>query len=106
MADPPVLRQLSVRNVAATILHDGPISRVQLARATGLSKQTISEVVRVLEDAGVVGAAGQTGNGTGRRAVMYRIEPEAAYVMGVDLGGTKIRAALADLTGAIVAEEI
>jgi predicted NBD/HSP70 family sugar kinase len=105
MADPPVVRQLSVRNVAMTILHDGPISRVQLAKATGLSKQTISEVVRVLEGTGLVGPVGEVGNGTGRRAITYQVKPQAACVMGVDLGGTKIRAALADLSGAIIAEE-
>ena len=104
MADPPVVRQLSLRNVAA-VTGMMLISRVQLAKATGLSKQTISEVVRVLEEAGLVGPNGRVGNGTGRRAMTYRIEPQAAYVMGVDLGGTKIRAALADLTGRVVAEE-
>jgi predicted NBD/HSP70 family sugar kinase len=106
MTERPILRQLSVRNVAAMILREGQISRAQLAKATGLSKQTISEVVRVLEEAGLVGPIGQVGSATGRPAVTYRIEPTAAYVMGVDLGGTKIRAALADLTGAIVAEEV
>ncbi|WP_159718734.1 ROK family transcriptional regulator [Geminicoccus flavidas] len=106
MSDRPILRQLSVRNVAAMILREGPISRVQLARATGLSKQTISEVVRVLEDSGLVAAVGQVGSATGRPAITYRIEPAAAYVMGVDLGGTKIRAGLADLTGAVVTEDV
>lgn len=106
MADPPVVRQLSLRHVAALILHDGPISRVQLAKATGLSKQTVSEVVRALEKAGLVGPSGRVGNGTGRRAVTYRIEPQAAHVLGVDLGGTKIRAALADLTGKVLVEDM
>ena len=106
MAETPVTRQLSVRTVAATILHEGPISRAQLAKVTGLSKQTTSEVVRVLEDAGLVCPVGRVGNSTGRRAVTYKITPEAAYVMGVDLGGTKIRAALADLAGTVVAEEV
>jgi predicted NBD/HSP70 family sugar kinase len=98
--------QLSVRVVIEAILHQGPISRARLAQVTGLSKQTTSEAVRLLEAAGWVGARGRTQGKRGRSAIDYELQADAAYVLGVDLGGAKIRAALADLSGACVAETI
>ncbi len=97
---------LSVRVVIEAILHQGPISRARLAQVTGLSKQTTSEAVRLLEAAGWVGVRGRTQGKLGRSAIDYEIQADAAFVLGVDLGGAKIRAALADLSGAQVAETI
>jgi predicted NBD/HSP70 family sugar kinase len=86
------------------ILHQGPISRARLAQVTGLSKQTTSEAVRLLEAAGWVGERGRRQGKLGRSALDYELRADAAFVLGVDLGGAKIRAALADLSGATVAE--
>lgn len=102
----PVARQMSVRSVIEAVLHRGPISRAELARITGLSKQTTSEVVRALEDSGWLRVRGQTQGAVGRSAVTYEIQQDAAFVLGVDLGGTKIHAALANVVGTIVAEEM
>lgn len=40
----------------------------------------------------------------GRIAVRYEPNPKAAYVVGIDVGGTKSHAAIADLSGEILAE--
>ena len=105
-SSPSGASQLSVRVVIEAILHQGPISRARLAQVTGLSKQTTSEAVRLLETAGWVGVRGRTQGKRGRSAIDYVIQADAAYVLGVDLGGAKIRAALADLSGASVAETV
>ncbi|WP_114948446.1 ROK family transcriptional regulator [Microvirga calopogonii] len=100
----PVVRQLSARAVVETVLKAGPISRAELSRMTGLSKQTISDVIRDLEKDGWVREQGQVQGAVGRKAVTYEICPDAAFVLGVDLGGTKVHLALADLAGTVVAE--
>ena len=46
---PPVARQLSVRAIMETILQRGPTSRAELAKQTGLSRQTTTQVVLELE---------------------------------------------------------
>src|SRR5689334_1094826 len=51
-AEPPVARQISLYAVIQSILSHGPTSRADLAKRTGLSKQTISDVVFELETAG------------------------------------------------------
>ena len=103
-AEKPVLRQLSLGTVMDAIIGHGPISRAQIAKLTRISKQTASEVIRELEAGGWVQVHGQTSGGLGRTAVTYAIRPEAAYVAGVDLGGTQLRMAIADLACTIVAE--
>ncbi len=99
-----LVRQFSRRAVAEALLHQGPISRAALATATGLSKQTMSEVMAALESEGWARPAGRTSGKVGRTAVRYEVARDAAYSLGVDLGGTKVIAALADLSGKVVAE--
>lgn len=100
----PVARQISLRAVMGVVLHQGPISRAQIAKLTGLSKQTTSEVVRELEQSGWLRVRGQTQGPVGRSAVTYELDDATAFVLGIDLGGTKLHAALANLAGRIVAE--
>ena len=102
---PPLLtRQLSQRLVFEALLHQGPISRANLAKVTGLSKQTVSEVMTAFELQGWVALSGRSSGTIGRTALLYRLSDSAAYAVGIDLGGTKLTAAVAQLTGSIVAE--
>ncbi|WP_245288181.1 ROK family transcriptional regulator [Bradyrhizobium sp. Ec3.3] len=102
----PIARQQSVRLVVQRLLRDRSVSRAEIARGTGLSKQTISEVMRELEREGWVHEDGQIQGSVGRSAVTYALRGDAAFVLGIDLGGTKLHVALADLHGEIVAESI
>jgi predicted NBD/HSP70 family sugar kinase len=86
------------------IIQRGPISRAAIAKATGLSKQTVSEVVRELELDGWVRPIGRTSGRVGRSATVYEICPDAAFVVAVDLGGTKLHAAIANLACEILIE--
>src|SRR5215217_4185310 len=86
------------------IVQNGPISRASIAKQTSLSKQTISEVMKHLEDEGWVRETGRTSGHIGRTAVTYEIVPSSAYVVAVDLGGTKVRVAVCDLAGRVLAE--
>src|ERR1700731_4791688 len=102
----PVARQQSIRLVIERLLRDGSVSRAEIARGTGLSKQTISEVMRELERDGWVHEDGQIQGSVGRSAVTYALRPDAAFVLGIYLGGTKMHIARADLRGTIFAESI
>lgn len=99
-----ISRQVSLRTVFRTVREHGGISRAELARQTGFSKQTTSEVVGELVNDGWLRDAGQTSGNIGRTATNYTLNGERAHVFGCDLGGTKIILAIADLTGKVVAE--
>lgn len=73
-------------------------------KKTGLSKQTMSEVIRTLETAGWVRVKGIVSGKVGRSAVTYEVAPDAGFVIGMDIGATTIRVAIADIAGTIVHE--
>ena len=98
---PRIARQLSRRNIFETLLTQGPISRAGLSKVTGLSKQTTSEVVEHFEEQGLVRVVGRTSGSIGRTAVLYELSPDAGYCLGVDLGGSKLSAAVAGFSGKI-----
>ncbi|WP_316525942.1 ROK family transcriptional regulator [Kitasatospora brasiliensis] len=81
----------------------GGSSRAQLARDTGLSKPTVSAALAELERAGLVREAGTLAPERGRTAVLYEADPTAGYVLGVDIGRARLRVAVADLAGTVVA---
>ncbi|WP_026480920.1 ROK family transcriptional regulator [Ahrensia sp. 13_GOM-1096m] len=99
-----ISRRLTMSSIVQAITTYGPISRASVAKMTGYSKQTVSEIVASLEQDGWVQTVGRTEGSVGRRAVVYEIVPDAALVASIDLGGTKVRVALCNLAGAVVAE--
>ena len=99
-------RRITMRRVLQELISRGSISRAELAREFGLSKQTMSEVFRELQSDGWVEESGRRQGPLGRSATTYSVSPRRALVFGADVGGTKIRAALADMTGEIVEEAV
>ncbi|WP_180897755.1 ROK family transcriptional regulator [Martelella soudanensis] len=101
-----ISRKFSERAVMEAIIQGGQISRASISKQTGLSKQTVSEIVRQLEVDGWIRESGRSSGHIGRTAVNYELVPDAAYIASVDLGGTKARAAILDLACQVVAEEV
>ncbi|HEX3750371.1 MAG TPA: ROK family transcriptional regulator [Streptosporangiaceae bacterium] len=77
---------------------DQPCSRQDLSEATGLSSASVSNVIRELIAEGIVVEAGSVDSDGGRPRVLLRINPDYGYVVGVDVGETRVRAELFDLT--------
>src|SRR5256885_16552207 len=101
---PSLLRAINERSLLEYLRSHGPTSRAQLARATGLSKPTVSQALAGLEDARLVRAVGQSISSKGGRvAILYEPNPDAGYVVGVDVGRGWVRAAIANLAGRIIA---
>ena len=81
----------------------GPVSRAQIARESGLSKPTVSQALAALERGKLVREAGRTSGGKGPTALLYELNPKAGWVVGIDVGRDRVRAAIADLTGDFIA---
>jgi predicted NBD/HSP70 family sugar kinase len=56
-----------------------------------------------LLDSGLVREAGRSSGGKGPTAVLYKLDPTAGWVVGIDVGRDFVRAAIANLEGEIVA---
>ncbi|WP_410567481.1 ROK family protein [Amycolatopsis sp. cmx-4-61] len=81
-----------------------PASRHALEAATGLSAASVGKVVRELVDEGVVTEAGSLDSDGGRPRKLLRIAPGYGFVVGVDVGETRIRIGLFDLAMTELAE--
>src|SRR6266851_5724549 len=104
-ATPPLLKRLNERTVLEAIRDGAPISRAEIARRAPISKPTVSLALLVLLDAGLVREAPAQPDGPTYGAVFYEPAPEAALVLGLDLGARFLRAALCDLSGEIRARQ-
>ncbi|MFE9481866.1 ROK family protein [Streptomyces spororaveus] len=100
---PSLLRAMNDRAALELLLTHGPLSRTRIGHLTGLSKPTASQLLARLEAVGLVVATGTDGGRPGPSAQLYAINPRAAYVGGLDVTPDRVLAAVADLTGTVVA---
>lgn len=101
VGSPAALRAANRRRVLDVLRRRGPASQAEVARCTGLSRATISNIVRELVDSERVVVRGSA---AGRRAEVA-LNPAAGLVAGVDFGHRHLRVALADLGHAIGGED-
>ena len=73
-------------------------SRPEVGAATGLSAASVTSVVRELIDEGIVVETGLAESDGGRPRAMLAMNPDYGYVIGVDIGETRVRVELFDLT--------
>jgi predicted NBD/HSP70 family sugar kinase len=99
---PATIRNLNRQAVLDTLRASGPLSRADLARRLALSKATISATVNELVATGVLTETQAPANGPGRRPTMLHLNDAAGHVAGIDLGGTQVRVAIADLSGRLL----
>ncbi|AYV26143.1 MULTISPECIES: ROK family transcriptional regulator [Streptomyces] len=76
----------------------GPMSRQELGPATGLSSGSVSNVVGELIADGLLEEAGIVDSDGGRPRTLLRVSPGSAHLIGVDVGETRVRVGLFDLT--------
>lgn len=82
------------------------LSRVELAHASGLSPQTVSNVARRLIDDGLVLEAGKQVNGRGKPRTILQLDARGGFAIGVHLDPSLIAFVITDLDGAVVARRI
>jgi predicted NBD/HSP70 family sugar kinase len=92
------LRRENRAAVLQRLYFDGPMSRFTLGPATGLSSGSISNVVAELVAEGWVEEAGSVESDGGRPRTLLRVAPGRGQLIGVDVGETRVRVELFDLS--------
>lgn len=104
------LRDTNRRAITALLALEGPMSRADLVRGTGLSRTTVSSLVGELISAGHVVETADRGRphkgGSGRPPLLVALSTRGGAVAGVDIGHRHVRVAVADRRGAVQAEEV
>jgi predicted NBD/HSP70 family sugar kinase len=104
-ATPPLLKDLNERTVLEAIRASAPISRAEISRRVGISKPTVSQALQSLLAAGLVRETERGGDGPSYGATFFEPVPEAAFVLGLDLGARFVRGAVCDVRGEIRARQ-
>ncbi|HWI65961.1 MAG TPA: ROK family protein [Symbiobacteriaceae bacterium] len=99
-----LIRQLNRSLVLDLIRRQGPISRADVKRLTGLNFTTVTNAVNDLVAEGIVQEVGLGSSSGGRKPVLLTLNPTARYVIGCELQSTLLIVGLFDLTGQLLAQ--
>ena len=99
-----------IRNINQTVLlhlirERQPISRVDIARITGLRPGTISSIVNRLIRKGVIFEGAEGPSSGGRKPTYLNINAENAYILGIDIGVRDTAYAVSDFNGRILKQK-
>lgn len=98
-----LIRDINTQSVIRTIITHGAISRASIAAELGLTKATVSAIVQVLLDRGIVfesaisdpAAEGRKG----RRPIFLKINKDCGYIVAIDLATENITLMTANVLG-------
>ncbi|AXG80931.1 ROK family transcriptional regulator [Streptomyces paludis] len=97
------LHRANLERVVRAVRMAGSLTQAEIARSTGLSAATVSNIVRELKDGGTVQVTPTSAGG--RRARSVSLSGDAGIVVGVDFGHTHLRVAIGNLAHQVLAEE-
>jgi predicted NBD/HSP70 family sugar kinase len=91
------VRRANRASLLTDLFHGGRQSRQQLGDTTALSQASVSNLVGEMIDEGLVEEAGLVGSDGGRPRALLRVTPGYGYVVGADVGETRVLVELYDL---------
>ena len=97
------LRLRNRQAVVHALLTGGPATQADLARTTGLSNATISNIVKSLSQDGL--AVTEPTTSSGRRAMSVRLQGTRAVAAGIDVGRRHVRVVLTTIGYEVLAED-
>ena len=93
------LRAANEQRIVTALRTAGPLTQAELARRTSLAPSTVSGIVSILAERGIVRAGDEPG---GRKGRLIHLDLEDRYVLGVELGNGHLSLALATLSSRVV----
>lgn len=100
---PSTIRKMNKEIVLNTIREEGPLTRAQISKESGITKATVSEIVTELIEEQLV-TDEKADDDTSRRGTKLSFAKDSFYGIAVDLGGTKINICLFNLEAEILAQ--
>lgn len=100
------LRAANQRRVVRAVRDGQPLTQAAIARSTGLSPATVSNIVRELTEQGILTTGpGTAGGAGGRRGREVALSSRAGLLLAMDFGHTHLRVVIGDLAHQVLAEE-
>ncbi|MFC2969205.1 ROK family transcriptional regulator [Acidimangrovimonas pyrenivorans] len=96
------LRAQNERLVLTLIRQNGPLSKAEIARISGLSAQTVSVIMRALEADGVLEKCEPVRGKVGQPQVPMRLARSGAFFFGLKVGRRSLDLILTDFLGKVL----
>lgn len=100
------LRNFNERIVISTLRKNGSASKADLARAMGLTLQTLTRIVDDLESRGLIEKTGRRSQGVGQPSNIYHINPSCLYSIGIKLGRQNLEFVLSNFGGELLHKQM
>jgi len=100
-ANRQLIRAINRSTVLNIVKAEGPISRTEIVRRSGLSPATVSEITGDLIAEGLIYEKAAGDSTGGRPPILLALTHDAAYVVGLKLAERQISAALTDIEATI-----
>ena len=100
------LRDHNERLILTTLNRQGPLPGSEISRITQLSPQTVSVILRALEQDGMLERGTPQRGRVGKPSVPMGLAADGAYSIGVMIGRRSLNLVLTDLAGAVRYERI
>lgn len=95
------MRDLNERLVLSLVRRNGSMSKTDIARLTRLSAQTVSVIMRELEEEGLLLRGEPVRGKIGQPSIPMSLNPEGAYFLGLKIGRRSAELVLIDFLGAV-----
>jgi predicted NBD/HSP70 family sugar kinase len=95
------VRAYNERLVLSLVRRHGALPRAEIARLTGLSAQTVSVIIRALEEDGLLTRGERVRGRVGQPSTPMRLAPEGVFSFGLKIGRRSAELILMDFVGNI-----
>jgi len=100
-ANQSTLREYNERAILSLIRRNGPLAKAELAKLTGLSAQSMSVIMRGLEQEGLLLRGESLKGKVGQPSVPMKLNPDGVFTMGLKIGRRRAEIVLMDFVGEI-----
>jgi len=95
-------KNFNFRSVLEFIRIHGPISRIDIAKQTNMTAQTVTNITRDLLEMGFVKEFAKVQDGRGAPSIQLDINPDGAFSIGLDLDEEHITGLLVNMKGDVL----
>ncbi|MFP4020372.1 MAG: ROK family protein [Halanaerobium sp.] len=99
------MKKQNQKNILTLIKNEDGISRAQIAEMLDVSRATVTNIVKELIRLELVKETEMGKSRGGRRPMLLKLNPEGAYVIGIEWGIEAVKAVLLDFEAEIIAED-
>lgn len=102
VGQPKVLKEVNSNIIERIIVENGPITKPQIAKATGLSLPTVNKIVAQLEQDATIKACGVRSEGVGRKAILYDADGQSGNLLALYISGNRCTCCVVDMADEVV----